>query len=44
MNKQLQDKDREVELNEKYAELLADLFQKGIIDEHANFIDESNKF
>ena len=32
--------DKEVQQNEKYADLLADLSQKGIIDENGNFINK----
>ena len=40
LTQQLKEKDKEINKNEKYADLLSDLFQKGIIDSQGNFIDQ----
>ena len=39
LTQQLKEKDREINKNEQYADLLSDLFQKGIIDLDRNFIE-----
>ena len=38
LKEQLQSKGEETKENDNYADLLNDLFQKGIIDEHGKFI------
>ena len=42
LNEQLNDKQKEIRKSEKYGDLLSDLFQKGIIDNEGNFIEEKN--
>ena len=44
LTKKLNDKEKEAKQNEKYADLLSDLFQKGIIDAEGNFIQEINEY
>ena len=44
LHNQLKNKDEEVKQNEKYADLLSDLFQKGIIDADVNSIQNINDF
>ena len=44
LHNQLKNKDEEVKQNEKYADLLSDLFQKWIIDADVNFIQNINDF
>ena len=44
LHNQLKIKDEEVKQNEKYVDLLSDLFQKGIIDADVNFIQNINDF
>ena len=41
MNKKLKEKEKELKEGEKYATLLSDLFQKGIIDADGNFIQDN---
>ena len=40
LSQKLREKENEVKKSEKYAELLADLFQKGIIDANGDFIEK----
>ena len=40
LTQQLKNKDKEIQKNEKYVDLLSDLFQKGIIDSDGNFIEQ----
>ena len=39
LTKKIKEKETEIKKNEKYADLLGDLFQRGIIDADGNFID-----
>ena len=44
LTQQLKKKEEEIKDNEKYGDLLSDLFQKGIIDEEGNFINDQQDF
>ena len=44
LTKKLNEKEKEIEKHEKYADLLSDLFQKGIIDGEGNFIQDNIEF
>ena len=41
LTQQLKDKDKVIDKSEEYADLLSDLFQKGIIDSQGNFIEQN---
>ena len=44
LTKKIKEKETEINKNEKYADLLGDLFQRGIIDADGNFIDEAQEY
>ena len=44
LTKKIKEKETEIKKNEKYADLLGDLFQWGIIDADGNFIDEAQEY
>ena len=41
LTQQLKDKDKVIDKSEESADLLSDLFQKGIIDSQGNFIEQN---
>ena len=44
LTKKIKEKETEIKKNEKYTDLLGDLFQRGIIDADGNFIDEAQEY